>query len=209
MENRQWPSQPEAHRYDHITGWPVDRSGEDWSGEERRSRAPSASSRPGDYWAQPSAAPNWPQRSPGWHPAQRPQAATRRPVPPAYPGNERARAHAGRVASAAPRAAWLSVLTWTVGCFVVPMLFYLAWAWTRSGTVPPSCLDFGRPCVSLRTAALSRFIGALPGVATAVVLSLLAAAGLRHIGNYWRPATVAVSSAIIGAGVATLIVTSI
>lgn len=104
----------------------------------------------------------------------------------------------------------MPALVWTLGCFLVPVALYLVWAATRSGSPPPDCLDStGAPCPSPRTAALDDLVGMVPGLIGAAALAMLAAAGLRLLVNTWRAAAVGIAAAVIGAGTATLIATTL
>jgi hypothetical protein len=102
--------------------------------------------------------------------------------------------------------AWTPALLWTAGFFVVPVLLYLVWAATRSGTAPVNCIDAtGAVCASPRAAALSGLAGLLPGLAGALALAMLAMVGLRRIATNWRAGTVGFAAGVIGAGAATMI----
>jgi hypothetical protein len=102
----------------------------------------------------------------------------------------------------------MPTLAWTIGCFLVPVMMYLVWAATRSGTPPPECLnDSSALCSAPRTEALGGLLNIAPGLAGAVTLALLAAVGLRIMIDTWRPIAVGTAAAVVGSGVATLIAT--
>jgi hypothetical protein len=106
-----------------------------------------------------------------------------------------------------PVPATMPALTWTVGFFLVPALLFLAWALTRSGVAPSACVDAvgGGPCPSPRAEAVGSLADALPALGGALALAMLAAAALRRLATAWRPATVGLAAAVIGAGIATLV----
>lgn len=131
------------------------------------------------------------------------------PRPPAYPG---AYAAARRTQSQPPaddlddepRPALASSLSWTIAAFLLPMLLYLAWAFTRSGVAPAGCVDpSGAPCPSPRVEAAQNLLDVLPALVGALMLALLIAIGLRRIATGWRSLSVGLAAAVIGAGVAT------
>lgn len=100
----------------------------------------------------------------------------------------------------------MPTLAWTIGCFLIPVMIYLVWAATRSGTPPPDCVDdSGAPCPAPRTAALGELVNVAPGLAGAVTLALLAAVGLRLMIETWRSFAIGAAAAVVGAGAATLI----
>jgi hypothetical protein len=105
-----------------------------------------------------------------------------------------------------PVPATMPALTWTVGFFLVPALLFLAWALTRSGVAPSACVDaVGGPCRSPRAEAVGSLADALPALGGALAFAMLAAAALRRLATAWRPATVGLAAAVIGAGIATLV----
>lgn len=213
----QWSDQQYDQQYDQPTGpYPAQRRQEYATGQFPTPVHPTPDSYPaGDAAGQPypeqypqwyeepvAHRSYWPEPAREWAGAERPLARMRgRPPAPVADEN-------GPLEGPIP--VWLSVMAWTAGCFVVPMLLYLLWAWTRSGAIPPECLELtGGPCVSARAKTLTDFINALPGLVGAIALSLLAAVGMRRLSGAWRPATVGVSAAVIGACIATLIASSV
>lgn len=104
---------------------------------------------------------------------------------------------------------WLPVLACTVGAFLVPTLVYLLWAWSLSSEPPPNCVDaIGAACRSPRGEALANLRSVLPGLTAAVALALVTASGLRRFSR-WRSPTIAFASAVIGAGVITLVTSAL
>lgn len=98
-----------------------------------------------------------------------------------------------------------TVAAWTIIYFALPTLLYLAWAFTRSATPPPYCLE-GAECPPPRTEAFTAFLDLLPALAGAVVLGVVMATLMRRLTRVWRPSTVGLAAAVIGAGLATLVV---
>lgn len=100
------------------------------------------------------------------------------------------------------------VLLWTLACFAVPVALYLLWALTRSGALPPGCEEpVGSDCTSPRAEALGALRRGGPGLVGAVLLAVAAAAVLRRITVTWRPSTIGLAAAVIGAGAATILTT--
>jgi hypothetical protein len=126
-------------------------------------------------------------RRPARHPA-------RRPAPPTEPEEDPV------------TSAWLPALLWTVLLFLVPGVLYLGWTLTLSEAPPAGCVDAtGAPCPPPRTEAVNQLADVLPGIGIAVAIGLLAALGLRRIAAEWHSATVGAAAAVIGAGLATLV----
>jgi hypothetical protein len=104
-----------------------------------------------------------------------------------------------------PRPALAPSLTWTIAAYLLPMLLYLGWAFTRSDVAPAGCVDAsGAPCPPPRVEAAQDLLSVLPALVGALVLALLIAVGLRRIAAGWRSASVGLASAVIGAGFATV-----
>lgn len=206
------------------SGWPGATTSSGWPTVPRRRTAartaPTGQATP----ASPATQVTWPTRTErvtttGQQAAVRlPSRATASPVPAGRAPAAAARA-AGREAArqagdrsgalepdlVEPHVPWQPVLAWTIALFTVPMLAYLLWAWTRSGTPAAGCVDVADgACVAPRTAALRTFTNAFPGVVAALALSTLASAGLRLLNYAWRPVTIALGGAVIGAGLATV-----
>ena len=98
-----------------------------------------------------------------------------------------------------------TVAAWTIIYFTLPTLLYLSWAFTRSATPPPYCV--GAPeCPAPRTEAFAAFLDLLPALAGAVVLAVAMSMLMRRLTRVWRPSTVGLAAAVIGAGLATLVV---
>jgi hypothetical protein len=96
----------------------------------------------------------------------------------------------------------------SVAWFSVPLGAFLAWAVFLGGTARADCVDAaGRPCPAPRETAIATFISHLPQVGVAVVLSVIVALLIRTLAPLWRPATIGFASAVVGAGVATVLFT--
>jgi hypothetical protein len=109
-----------------------------------------------------------------------------------------------------PRPPIAPALTWAIGAFLVPMLLYLAWAFTRSATAPAGCVDAsGAACPSPRVEAAENLVGVLPALTGAFILSLLIAIGIRLIATSWRSGSVGLAAAVVGAGIATVVAAAI
>jgi len=151
---------------------------------------------PGGY-----ADPRYPD--PGHHPADRPgPGGYRRPARrPARPPEPLAEPEEEQLTST-----WLPALLWTVLLFLVPGVLYLGWTLTLSDTAPADCVDAtGAPCPPPRTEAVDQLADVLPGIGIAIALGLLVALGLRRIAAEWHSFTVGAAAAVIGAGLATLV----
>lgn len=134
------------------------------------------------------------------------------PRPPPYPGAY----PAGRAAQPQPpprtdepddepRPALAPALTWTIAAYLLPMLLYLAWAFTRSGVAPAGCVDAsGAPCPPPRVEAAENLLSVLPALVGALLLALLVAAGLRRMATGWRAGSIGLAAAVIGAGFVTV-----
>lgn len=106
--------------------------------------------------------------------------------------------------------AYLPAIGWTAGWFIAPVLAYLTWALTRSGTAPAGCITAaGDPCPPPRDEALAAFLGNSPELASALALALLVALIFRWITRTWRSGTVGLAAAVVGAGAATLLITAL
>ncbi|HEY8473168.1 MAG TPA: hypothetical protein VIL37_11125 [Natronosporangium sp.] len=101
-------------------------------------------------------------------------------------------------------------LSWTIAAYLVPMLLYLAWAFTRSGEAPPNCVDAtGAPCPPPRVEAAENLLSILPAVVGALALALLIAIGLRRLAVGWRAVSVGLAAAVIGGGFVTVVTATI
>jgi len=96
----------------------------------------------------------------------------------------------------------LMTLVW----YAAPIVLYLLWALVLGGSPDPNCTDSaGNPCPAPRDEALTTIVDSAPRLATALALSLVVAIILRWITSAWRAATVGFASAVVGAGIATVI----
>lgn len=104
------------------------------------------------------------------------------------------------------RQSYLSAMVAAAVWFGVPVVLYVLWALTRSGTPDPNCVDAaGNPCAAPRTEALTALVDNLPRLAIAVTLSFVIALIVRWSNATWRAATVGFASVVVGAGTATLV----
>ncbi|GAA2587201.1 hypothetical protein GCM10010399_16450 [Dactylosporangium fulvum] len=94
----------------------------------------------------------------------------------------------------------------TAGWYVVPILAYTIWALTLSGDPREGCVDpFGVPCPAPRTEALTNLLDNGPQFAVSLALSISVAMFLGWATSGWRPTAIGFASAVLGAGVATVL----
>jgi hypothetical protein len=94
----------------------------------------------------------------------------------------------------------------TAGWYLVPIAAYTAWSLTQSGTPRAGCTNqFGLACPSPRAEALSNLANAVPQIAVAMALSITVAMFLGWVTTGWRPFAIGFASAVLGAGVATVL----
>ncbi|TDC38528.1 hypothetical protein [Micromonospora sp. KC213] len=105
----------------------------------------------------------------------------------------------------------LRPLVFTAACYVVPAMLAFLWVLTLSGQVPAGCVTdiSGGGCDSPRTQALTSLMSGAPRYGLAFMSSLLIAGLLRRVGTTWRPATVALASAVVGGGLSTVMISAI
>ncbi|GAA0724848.1 hypothetical protein GCM10010199_34800 [Dactylosporangium roseum] len=94
----------------------------------------------------------------------------------------------------------------TAGWYVVPILAYTVWACTLSGDPREGCVDpFGMPCPAPRTEALTSLLDNGPRLAVSLALSISVAMFLGWATSGWRATAIGFASAVLGAGVATML----
>ncbi|MFB9181405.1 hypothetical protein ACFFX1_24975 [Dactylosporangium sucinum] len=94
----------------------------------------------------------------------------------------------------------------TAGWYLVPILGYAAWALTLSADPRPGCINaFGLPCPAPREEALSNLLDNGPQFAGSLALSIAVAMFLGWATSGWRPMAIGFASAVLGAGVATVL----
>jgi hypothetical protein len=94
----------------------------------------------------------------------------------------------------------------TAGWYLVPVAAYTAWSLTQSGTPRAGCTNqFGLACPAPRAEALSNLANAVPQIAVAMALSITVAMFLGWVTTGWRPFAIGFASAVLGAGVATVV----
>jgi hypothetical protein len=93
------------------------------------------------------------------------------------------------------------------GCwYVVPIIGYVIWAATMSTDPRPGCVNaFGVPCPAPRAEAFTNLIDSVPQIAVALALSITVAMFLGWATTGWRAWTIGFASAVLGAGMATVI----
>jgi len=142
-------------------------------------------------------------------------AMRRPPLPETVPGPRNARSrYDGRVTRHAADELdelpedrhYLATFGWTAAWYTVPVAIFSAWSLTFPADPGTACAHpTGGACVSPRTAALANLIHGIPRVGVALGIALLVAGLIRLGSSAWRPVTVGFSSAIIGAGLATVL----
>jgi hypothetical protein len=101
---------------------------------------------------------------------------------------------------------FLATFGWTTAWYTVPVAIYSAWSLTFPADPGTACSHpNGGACQSPRTVALANLIHGIPRVAVALGIALLVAGIIRLGSSAWRPITVGFSSAIVGAGLATVL----
>jgi hypothetical protein len=90
--------------------------------------------------------------------------------------------------------------------FVVPLIGYVIWAATLSTQPRPGCVDaFGGPCPAPRVEAFTNLLDGVPQLAVALALGITVAMFLGWATSGWRAWTIGFASAVLGAGIATVI----
>jgi hypothetical protein len=127
-----------------------------------------------------------------------------RPVPPAAPSTD-FRPPPIPV-EVPPERHFLATFGWTAAWYTVPVAIFAAWSLTFPTDPGTACArPTGGACPSPRAAALANLITGMPRVGVALGIALLVAGLIRWGSTAWRPITVGFSSAIIGAGAATVL----
>lgn len=93
------------------------------------------------------------------------------------------------------------------GCwYVVPLIGYVIWAATLSSQPRPGCVDaFGTQCPAPRAEAFTNLLDGVPQIAVALALGISVAMFLGWATSGWRAWTIGFASAVLGAGIATVI----
>ncbi len=100
------------------------------------------------------------------------------------------------------RGAVLAALVWCA----MPVVFYIGWALVLAGRADTGCVDDnGRPCAAPRIVAWHDLLAAAPMIGVAAALSVVMALILRRVTTGWRSTTVGFASAVVGAGVVTVL----
>jgi type IV secretory pathway TrbD component len=91
----------------------------------------------------------------------------------------------------------------TTAWYTIPLLLYTMYVLTLDGSAEAG------DGVSARANALNGLLGGMPRVGVALATSLAVALLIRVISRGWRAATIGFASAVVGAGVATVIFTAL
>ena len=89
---------------------------------------------------------------------------------------------------------------------MVPLIGYVIWAATLSSQPRPGCVDaFGMQCPAPRAEAFTNLLDGVPQIAVALALGITVAMFLGWATSGWRAWTIGFASAVLGAGMATVI----
>lgn len=103
----------------------------------------------------------------------------------------------------------VAAVLFTVAWYVVPALVLLVWILTMDGSPPQDCaIDAAQRCESARAQAAAAVVDSGPRAAAALGVSLVIAVLLRWSSS-WRAASVGLAAAVIGGGLATLLISVI
>lgn len=90
--------------------------------------------------------------------------------------------------------------------YVVPIIGYVIWAATMSSEPRAGCVNaFGVPCPAPRSEAFTNLLDGVPQIAVALALGIAVAMFLGWATSGWRAWTIGFASAVLGAGMATVI----
>lgn len=104
------------------------------------------------------------------------------------------------------RSVYIGSFISTACWFLVPVAGYTGWSLTQSAEPRPGCTNmFGLPCQAPRDEALSHLMNAVPQIAVAMALGITFAMILGRVTTGWRPFAIGFASAVLGAGVATVL----
>jgi hypothetical protein len=101
---------------------------------------------------------------------------------------------------------YLATMGWTAAWYSVPFAIFMAWTLTFPSRPGTACAKpTNNTCPAPRSAALSTLLHGLPHLAGAMAIAVLVSLIIRLGSSAWRPATAGFASAVIGAGVATIL----
>jgi hypothetical protein len=102
-------------------------------------------------------------------------------------------------------------LVYTIACYLVPGLLVFLWLLTLDGQTPVDCVTdiTGGGCASPRSQAVGSLAAGAPRFGLALASSLVVAELLRRVGTTWRPATIALASAVVGGGLSTVLISMV
>ena len=90
--------------------------------------------------------------------------------------------------------------------YLIPAALYAGWAFTLSTDPRPGCINaYGLPCLGPRAEALGHLTHEVPQIALAMAISITMAMILGRVTTGWRPFAIGFASAVLGAGVATVL----
>jgi hypothetical protein len=90
--------------------------------------------------------------------------------------------------------------------YLIPAGAYAGYSFTLSNQPRPGCTNaFGLPCPGPRAEALGHLTHEVPQIALAMAISIVMAMILGKVTTGWRPFAIGFASAVLGAGVATVV----
>lgn len=90
--------------------------------------------------------------------------------------------------------------------YVFPTIGYVIWAATLPSVPRPGCVNaFGVPCPAPRAEAFTKLLDGVPQLAVALALGISVAMFLGWATTGWRAWTIGFASAVLSAGMATVI----
>ncbi|MDG6101291.1 hypothetical protein Daura_51250 [Dactylosporangium aurantiacum] len=90
--------------------------------------------------------------------------------------------------------------------YVIPTIGYVIWAATLSSVPRPGCVNaFGVPCRAPRAEAFTKLLDGVPQLAVALALGISVAMFLGWATTGWRAWTIGFASAVLSAGIATVL----
>lgn len=187
----------------HRGGSPADRDDGFWSGTRLAGDDPRWMDTPASAPRSPAVAyPSPPGSPPPYPPRQRVEPTTaRRRTSPRIEDDLLEVDCGGLLASVIYTAVW----------YAVPLLVVFGWMLTLDSSIPAGCVTdvTGGGCESARTLALNGLLSGGPRFGAALVTSMLVAIPLRWASRTWKAASVGVAAAIVGGGLATLVISAI
>ncbi|WP_432833454.1 hypothetical protein [Dactylosporangium sp. CA-092794] len=104
------------------------------------------------------------------------------------------------------RSVYIGSFIATACWYLVAIAAYAGWSLTLSTDPRPGCTNaFGLPCPAPRTEALTNLFNIVPQIAVAMAISITIAMFLGWLTTGWRALAIGFASAVLGAGVATVL----